>query len=323
MTGLHFTRLDPLARTRPERRASVDRVIDAMNRAEEAISRSAGPALDRLADWFFDLRRSLSPQDWAAAIRESIWPHPLLSVLHEEPLTARAFRKPRGYAGDAVMLDFMYGEGPPVDCASAFGRELHMSIVRRPASRSVRYRCDLLASLIDESAHTVDRPRILAIACGHLREAARSYAVRCGAVSELVAVDQDPESLANVARVYEGRPVRPVKSSVRRILTGAIEGSFDFVYSAGLYDYLPDAVAAALTRTLLAKLRPGGRLVVANFTPDLPDAGYMEAAMDWRLIYRDERQLRQFASEAPGVAVETFRDPDGNVVYLDLSRRPR
>jgi len=29
--------------------------------------------------------------------------------VHADPLTYRAFSKPRGYAGDAVMMDHIYG----------------------------------------------------------------------------------------------------------------------------------------------------------------------------------------------------------------------
>src|SRR5207344_1382702 len=37
--------------------------------------------------------------------------HPLRRLLHEDPFTYRAFSKPRGYAGDAVMMDYIYGLG--------------------------------------------------------------------------------------------------------------------------------------------------------------------------------------------------------------------
>jgi len=30
-------------------------------------------------------------------------------MIHEDPFTGRAFRKPRGYAGDAELIDLIYG----------------------------------------------------------------------------------------------------------------------------------------------------------------------------------------------------------------------
>jgi hypothetical protein len=35
-------------------------------------------------------------------------------------------------------------------------------------------------------------------------------------------------------------------------------------------------------------LKPGGRLLVANFLHDLPNVGYMESFMGWPLIYRSD-----------------------------------
>ena len=34
--------------------------------------------------------------------------HQLRELLQQDPLTFRAFTKPRGYAGDAVMMDYVY-----------------------------------------------------------------------------------------------------------------------------------------------------------------------------------------------------------------------
>jgi hypothetical protein len=49
----------------------------------------------------------------------------------------------------------------------------------------------------------------------------------------------------------------------------------------------------------------------------------MEAIMDWRLIYRDERDVEEFAADIPVneiVSKQLFRDGPGNVVYLTLQR---
>ena len=167
-------------------------------------------------------------------------------------------------------------------------------------------------------------PRILSLACGHLREAQRSEAVRVKAVGEIVAVDQDPLSLEVVARESNGARVTPVKASIRRFLVDpSIYGDFDLVYSAGLYDYLDDDTAKRLTSNMFEALRPGGTLVVANFAPELLDIGYMEAIMDWQLIYRDERGVARFCDDLPGDQIreqKMERDSGGNVVYLTVRK---
>jgi len=74
---------------------------------------------------------------------------------------------------------------------------------------------------------------------------------------------------------------------------------------------------------MFAALRPTGRLVVANFAPELRDIGYMEAVMDWRLIYRDERAVAGFCDDLPAdlIREQTMRrDGGGNVIYLTVRK---
>ena len=53
------------------------------------------------------IRRDLSPEEWQAYIADFVVPHPIRPLLYEEPFTRRAYEKPRGYAGDAPMLDLV------------------------------------------------------------------------------------------------------------------------------------------------------------------------------------------------------------------------
>jgi hypothetical protein len=74
---------------------------------------------------------------------------------------------------------------------------------------------------------------------------------------------------------------------------------------------------------MLEMLRPGGRVLVANFAPNLRDIGYMESFMAWNLIYRDERDMATIASGLPQDLVarqRLFRDPHDNIVYLEVTR---
>src|SRR5262249_1235250 len=151
-----------------------------------------------------------------------------------------AFMKPRGYPGDAELLDLIYGDTPFTGEMTRLGALIHGVAPSQQSCRSVRERREILAKLIDRTAAEHRLPRILSLACGHLREAQRSDAVKNGAVGEIVAVDQDALSLS-VARESNGAVITPVKASIRRFLVDAtIYGDFDLIYSAGLYDYLDD-----------------------------------------------------------------------------------
>lgn len=250
--------------------------------------------------------------------------HELYPLLQQDPFTARCTRKPRGYAGDAVMMDYIYGNQAP-EGTTALGAAIFAASTRVPMGLSVRFRRQLLKSLIDDAVAQRADARILSVASGHARELEGSLIEQPGFAGEVVAFDQDTLSCAEVARVHAGRPVRVVNRGVRELMSGAESrelaaslGRFDLVYSAGLFDYLPDTMAKRLTQRLFALLRPGGRLVIGNFVPGSANRGFMELFADWVLVLRDEEQMRELARAAGAARFTSFLDPHRNVAYIEL-----
>jgi 2-polyprenyl-3-methyl-5-hydroxy-6-metoxy-1,4-benzoquinol methylase len=268
------------------------------------------------------IRQRLPEKEWQQYVRSHARNHPIRELLHQDPFTSRSFHKPRGYAGDAELIDFIYGEGQQPAHASSIGQEICEFLNQQPSAVSVRERRQLLAAQLDQLADRIYQPRVLSVACGHLREGLLSTAVAEDRIEELVAFDQDPESLSVVTRDLAGKRVRPVQGSVRTLLAGKHElGEFDFVYSAGLFDYLADRLASRLVARMFTMLRPGGKLWVANFCKTLSEAGYMESFMDWWLILRDEPEVAAFCSEVPRdqmASMRMFRDSSQNVIYLEV-----
>jgi len=162
------------------------------------------------------------------------------------------------------------------------------------------------------------------VAAGHLREAELSVAVQTGRIQEFVALDQDEASLAVVSRDYAHLGIRTMPGSVRQILSGKAKlGQYDFVYAAGLFDYLSGPVAAALACRMLEITRPGGLMLIPNFLTSVPDSGYMEAFMDWHLIYRNHADMWALASALPQSAVadcQVFDASDDAITCLLVSK---
>lgn len=250
--------------------------------------------------------------------------HALHQILLEDPYTHRVFHKPRGYAGDAVMLDFMYSGQFP-EGTSNIGQEVFRATTRSPNGLSVVWRRDFCAQKIDEVANLNPNAQVVSIACGHLREAEKSKAVESGKLGGFIAFDQDIESLAVVEAQQGTQGIKTVHGSVTQVITGKLTfPESNFTYSAGLYDYLSNRIARILTARLFSMLAPKGKLLIANFTPDSHGRGYMEGLMDWNLIYRDERDLELLIDEIDSnssFTKEVFRDPYQNVVYLELQKK--
>ncbi|MGE0393037.1 MAG: hypothetical protein AB7I25_08635 [Vicinamibacterales bacterium] len=279
--------------------------------------------LQDLAHELHHRRSRLSPTGWrgvAAQVRS----HPLHRALLQSPITGRAFAKPRGYAGDAVLLDAIYGTGARPLGVSTVGQAVYAFEYESRASQSVRARRVRLAREIDGVAGRQAHARVLSLACGHLREIELSAAVREGRVS-LSALDQDAASVTRVERDYGSPAVTARVGTVLDAIRGRLPANrFHLVYTAGLYDYLAADVAAALTASLFACLEPGGQLLLANFTPDFDCAAYLEACQDWNLIYRDEAEMVAMLHRIPGSAIascEQFREWTGAITYLRVRRR--
>lgn len=287
--------------------------------------------IERTESW-----RRASPRNWRPLVNDVIAPHPLVAFANRCPMTDRARSKPRGYAGDAVMLDYIYDRERFADSElQGADRAIFRTVAESPTCASVDYRRQLIAQRIDALAgRHVARgdapPSILSLACGHARELDLLGTAPDKALGRIVMCDQDSDSLAAVrtrsARLGDQLQTRAL--TVRQFLAHAPEtralGQFDFVYSAGLYDYLEQRTAARLSKVLFDHVAPGGQLLLANFHPANRGTGYMEAFMDWWLIYRDEDEMQDVAEEIDPAQIASRNvelDPFGNVVYLTLTRR--
>jgi SAM-dependent methyltransferase len=269
-----------------------------------------------------DYRAELGPELWSDFARQHFSAHPFREMVHQSPFSYRSYTRPRGYAGDAVTLDYIYGDLQPSGL-SPFAERVFNWERANPSAEAVRGRRDLLVRYIDETACSTESPAILAVACGHLRELRLTNAWKQKQNMNFTALDQDQESLA-VLRASYGSDVNVVPGSVRSLIAGKHQfAGQDLVYAAGLYDYLQLPVARRLTAVMFDMLKPGGRLLVANFHPALIDIGAMETTMNWWLIYRSESEMAELTGEIENAQIaeqKIFQAQDDNLVYLDLKR---
>ena len=289
---------------------------------------SVGEALTALIGNLDERRAALRGPAWRKWIASTVQDHPVRNMLLEDPFVRHSALRPRGYPGDAELLDFIYRSDnvrPRVDGASPLGQRLYKYSAETPAPEAVRLRSALAALEIDHAAERGRLPHVLSVACGHLREAPHVRSLPAGRLGRYVGVDQDRQSLDLVRREYGPLGVEaiefPMLDLIRR---GDSLGRFDFIYCLGLYDYLLDETGGRLLDRLFGMLNPGGKVWIANFTGDPWSVGYMEAVMDWWLVYRTPEQMAAFQSALPAGAIassEVFLEPTGNVAFLEVTRR--
>lgn len=271
------------------------------------------------------VRAAESGSTWLEEVAPFCRNHKVATAFSEDPYTRRALEKPRGFAGDAVMLDFLYDQSPTPG-TSRLGQALFRATAFSTSGRSVVARRDMLGEAVASTIRRKPGARVVSIACGHLRELAQLPDGAQSRLDRFFAVDQDSKALSVVETTYAPGPVETVEASVRDIVAGRISfEDVDLAYASGLFDYLSDEVAQRLLARMMSFLTPGGRLIVGNFTPTNWGRSYMETFMDWRLTHRSTVQMRELGRDSGATSrahVErVYADEFGNVSYLDLVKR--
>ncbi|MCQ0988922.1 class I SAM-dependent methyltransferase [Jiella marina] len=287
----------------------------------------AGTIVDRLAGRLHDIRRNAGPDIWQQLIAFA-QQHPVKEYLMQDPFTRWSVEKPRGYSGDASLLDIYYKHPAAreyIEASTPLGQEIYAYTSEAASSVAGRERCEILARTVDEAADRAENAEILAIACGHMREGELSKALKENRLKRWIGLDQDPVSVGFVTRDHAGTAIEAMEGNVKGLLRRSYKiGTFDLVYASGLYDYLPRAIGVRLMQRAMELVKPGGEFLFANFSDEITTDGYMEAFMDWPLLLRsadDMWDIINGAVDRNEVDAEVFYGENRNIVYGKVRKR--
>jgi extracellular factor (EF) 3-hydroxypalmitic acid methyl ester biosynthesis protein len=268
----------------------------------------------------------------------------IMPLWMESPFHRRAYEKPLGYAGDYRMMELCFTDAFAGD--RLFGRFLDSinkdsRFGRAVVAREVVLREAIRTVLVRESD---DPARVLALAAGPAIEV-RKLLDGIASLSrpvQLILLDQDraahESAHSHLTRILLERhrgmlpvSVQCVQFSVRQLLKPRTPedkqvvddtlANLDLIYSAGLYDYLPDPVALSLTRILYSRLRRGGRILAGNLVEAPELTWLMDYVFGWPLIYRTEDSLLRLANNLVPKPSNIGITPDatGRCLFLDIT----
>jgi hypothetical protein len=223
-------------------------------------------------------------------------------------MAERAYYKPKGYAGDFMMMEMIYANQPSGD--GKLGEMLDRWFLLSNAAEAVRGRRQLLAEelsrLADERIHRSTPIRIMNLACGPNRELF-DFLKDCEYTDavEALCIDIDADALQytdqHVNCFSHEATVHLMRENLVKWALGRIRHDFklqDIIYSAGLMDYIQDNLFVKMIDRCHTQLKSGGVLILGNFGLENQNRNMMDHLLHWSLIYRDEDALQELFSNS-------------------------
>lgn len=275
-------------------------------------------------DHLHEATKNLPQKTIDTVVREECLQHPVAKLFLQEPITRWSFQKPRGYSGDAALIDYIYKNKSCHADDTYLGKELNCFMSLGAPCTAVRWRSNHVAQEISKLQETLGRKiDVISVASGHLREL--GYIPEAESkINRYVCIDQDKQSNQLVRSTYNNYPfLEVIDESINYVLKRKLANQqFDFIYSSGLFDYLNDKIASKMIEILYTNLRPGGTMIIPNFLKGIKEKAYMETFMKWNLIYRDEADMERLCEglNLPVTQKELYYDDMKSVVYLKIRK---
>jgi extracellular factor (EF) 3-hydroxypalmitic acid methyl ester biosynthesis protein len=262
--------------------------------------------------------------------------HPLVLC---SPFAYRTYQKPLGYAGDYEMVNMILRD--PHEGSSLFAKMLNVWFLSQPPAQAHRNRIDYLTQKLVEETERMARQgkmaQIFNLGCGPAKEV-QNFLISHDICerANLTLLDFNDETLAHTGKLLDDIKMRYrkvtqiqlVKKSVHQILkegtrnAGSPDKKYDFLYCAGLFDYLSDRICKRLMNIFYEALAPGGLLVATNVDAGNPIRNMLEYVLEWHLVYRDSNQLASITPDnVTPDQVQTRHDATGVNVYVEV-RKP-
>lgn len=224
--------------------------------------------------------------------------------LDKSTMQAHSRNKPLGYAGDFLIIDWIYTRKTDSKGVGKLWDEFYH---RQAAPQAVRNRKDFFCKTFEILCQKYQNGlSVLNLASGPCRDISEAIKVTSLEDKKLHfhCVDTDKRAIDYAKNIVNGGPSNISfyweVGSVFRIRPSIY---YDLVWSAGLFDYLDDRQAIVLLKKMWRWTNNGGKIIIGNFHPRNPSRNYMEWTGGWFVIHRTEDDLLKLCVQA-GIPIE-------------------
>lgn len=258
----------------------------------QSLAANGGPEpyqYDELNSWFH--RASSSVRSLPKVELMQLWDS-FGKVFSVETLQGFSARKPHGYAGDFDIMERIYTRhASPDPDLCRWDQFFHWQAACKAVCNRKTYFKDIMQRL--QSANP--DARVLDVASGSCRDIHEYLEENPQSRLTFDCIDLDEKAIAYARKLVPTPQVRLWQGNAFRHTFPSRH--YDVVWSAGLFDYLDDRRFFVLLRRLARTVKPGGELIIGNFTEPNQSRAYMEFG-DWMLIHRTGDQLLALAAQA-------------------------
>ena len=233
-------------------------------------------------------------QGYSTQLKKLMYPYIRLS--HS---ATRWLHKPRGYAGDYLMLEGMYNNQP--QGTGAIGKALDEIFLDMQAPRAARSRkrliTDKIKTLVEQSPSEI---KVTSLACGSAKEIFQVYEeltdpqkLKCNLVdSDIQALSYIDEQVGRNTKIK--KQIRVINADLIKLVLGKnrmVLEPQDYIYSVGLIDYFDDKLVVSMMNFMHSLLKIKGHVTLGNFHTSSPGKYLMDEIFEWRLTYRSEQDM--------------------------------
>lgn len=250
------------------------------------------------------------------------------------PFNRRIYEKPLGYAGDYVMMNYIYEDGYEGD--TTYDKLVHRYTLSLPVAVANKNRKYYFKKRILSTIKKTNNAKITSVACGPAREIIEVLtelpsSIKCTFTlvdSEKLALEFIKDKIRTLNNGVKSSDVainyvhRDVLELMRESRMKEVINDQDLIYAAGLIDYIKNRIAARIIEILYGCLKKGSVLIVGNVHSDNPSRVCMEMLGEWVVIHRDEKGMMNLAKNITGASkIHTEREPTtGMNVFLIIEK---
>ena len=302
------------------------------------IETEKGGIFKNLDTYFYkiwDLAKDFSVDDYR--ISQKYYQASILPLIEgPSEINRRIYRKPLGYSGDYVTMNYIYDyhDGKYLG-QSSYEKLINNYTCNIPFSASNIVRKDFVKRKIMEAIGKKETARILSVGSGPMRELSellqegnihRKVTFYCLDLEikaldyvrqEMAKIEEDKKELLSV--VYLHKNIIDILRNKELIKELCCQ---DLIYASGIFDYLKDRIAIRMVKQLYQLLANEGSLLICNASAEnCSHKAYFEMLGEWNMVYRTRQEMLRWTEDFKDKAKIKFDEPKGpsNYLFLDIT----